>query len=99
MVCARWYLPRLPDLTAAVCAADTAFQGDVPALTAARHEVRKHFTDNASRTDPADVATLCAEGREALAFLTQSVVQGRLNKRGNYGARLWRSPRAPVVCS
>lgn len=36
-------------------------------------------------TDPDEIDKLCAEGRDAAQFLTQYVVQAKLNDRGNFG--------------
>jgi hypothetical protein len=65
-----------------------AFGGDLPALKAAQGEIRKHFAENSHVTDSKVIATLCAEGLEAAHFLAGSVVQGRLNTRGNFGVQL-----------
>lgn len=36
-------------------------------------------------TDPDEIDKLCEEGRDAAQFLTQYVVQAKLNDRGNFG--------------
>jgi hypothetical protein len=54
-------------------------------LTAAYGEIRKHFDQNSHVTDSKAIAALCAEGFEAAHFLSDSVVQGKLNARGNFG--------------
>ena len=40
-------------------------------------------------TDPDIIEKLCAEGRDAADFLTQNVVQAKVNDRGNYGGQLF----------
>lgn len=63
-----------------------AFRGDTAALAASFAEARSHFQKHADVTDPSDISALCAEGRDAAQFLLSSVVQGKLNERGNFGA-------------
>ena len=65
-----------------------AFRGDRPALHAARTEIRSHFEQSRDVSNADDIRVLCAEGRDAAQFLQQSVVQGKLNERGNYGVLL-----------
>ena len=50
--------------------------------------------ESATEQDPARIKQLCAEGEEAASFLKTFVVQGKLNKRGNYGeaAALYSAP-------
>ncbi|BDA43747.1 probable mitochondrial zinc maintenance protein 1, mitochondrial [Coccomyxa sp. Obi] len=61
-----------------------AFRGDDFMLASARQEVRTRFQSAAGVTDPDEIDKLCAEGRDAAQFLTQYVVQAKLNERGNF---------------
>ena len=63
-----------------------AFKQDEPALAAAFEEIRSNFAQHKDVTDKAEVDALCAAGHDALDFLRTSVVQAKLNERGNYGA-------------
>ncbi|EIE19322.1 hypothetical protein COCSUDRAFT_34269 [Coccomyxa subellipsoidea C-169] len=62
----------------------TAFKGDAFMLTSAKQEVRARFQSAAGVTEPKEIEKLCAEGRDAAQFLTQYVVQAKLNDRGNF---------------
>lgn len=64
-----------------------AFKHDEPALAAAFTEIRSNFAQHAAVRDEQEVAALCAAGHDALDFLRTSVVQAKLNERGNFGAR------------
>ena len=65
----------------------TAFQGDAEVLQAACVEVRSHFRNHADAVEP-DLSARIDEGHQAVTLLRESVVQGKMNERGNYGAHL-----------
>lgn len=63
-----------------------AFAGDTLMLRESAVEVRKKFEENRHVTSPADLSRLLEEAREASHFISNMLVQAKLNERtGGYG--------------
>ena len=60
------------------------FRGDEFAMTQARLQLREEFLKNKHITDAKELAELQKGIEEADEMLRFSIVQGRLNDRGNY---------------
>ncbi|XP_008235091.1 PREDICTED: mitochondrial zinc maintenance protein 1, mitochondrial [Prunus mume] len=61
-----------------------SFAGDTPMLKGSAAEVRKKFEDNRHVTSDVEIQRLLEEAREASLFITQMIVQAKLNSRGGY---------------
>ena len=65
--------------------ASRAFAGDVPALTAARVEIRSHFEKNKNETAAENISEQIKGIGEVVDFLMQNVVQAKLKpETGDY---------------
>lgn len=62
-----------------------SFAGDTPMLKGSAAEVRKKFEENRHVTSDVEIQRLLEEAREAALFITQMIVQAKLNSRGGYG--------------
>ena len=63
----------------------STFAGDSHAVQAGREEARRQFESHRGESDAGEVQRRVAEAREAADFLTGSVLQARVNDKGNYG--------------
>ncbi|ONH93925.1 hypothetical protein PRUPE_8G261100 [Prunus persica] len=61
-----------------------SFAGDTPMLKGSAAEVRKKFEENRHVTSDVEIQRLLEEAREAALFITQMIVQAKLNSRGGY---------------
>ncbi|XP_021828645.1 mitochondrial zinc maintenance protein 1, mitochondrial [Prunus avium] len=61
-----------------------SFAGDTPMLNGSAAEVRKKFEENRHVTSDVEIQRLLEEAREASLFITQMIVQAKLNSRGGY---------------
>ncbi|KAK6940984.1 Complex 1 LYR protein domain [Dillenia turbinata] len=61
-----------------------SFAGDSLMLTQSTIEVRKKFEENRNVTSEAEIQKLLEEAREASHFISNMIVQARLNSRGGY---------------
>ncbi|BFG43375.1 hypothetical protein CerSpe_296480 [Prunus speciosa] len=61
-----------------------SFAGDTPMLKGSAAEVRKKFEENRHVTSDVEIQRLLEEAREASLFITQMIVQAKLNARGGY---------------
>ncbi|KZV21551.1 Complex 1 family protein [Dorcoceras hygrometricum] len=61
------------------------FAGDTLMLRESAAEVRKKFEENRHVTSAADLQRLLEEAREASHFISNMIVQAKLNDRGGYG--------------
>ncbi|CAB4291818.1 unnamed protein product [Prunus armeniaca] len=61
-----------------------SFAGDTPMLKGSAAEVRKKFEENRHVTSDVEIRRLLEEAREASLFITQMIVQAKLNSRGGY---------------
>ncbi|KAI5311131.1 mitochondrial zinc maintenance protein 1 mitochondrial [Prunus yedoensis var. nudiflora] len=61
-----------------------SFAGDTPMLKGSAAEVRKKFEENRHVTSDVEIQRLLEEAREASLFITQMIVQAKLNSRGGY---------------
>lgn len=64
------------------------FAGDDFAVVSAREEIRNQFLANRTVSDPTELAKLYAGVDEADQFLRESVMQGKMNHRGSFKAKL-----------
>ncbi|XP_075509498.1 mitochondrial zinc maintenance protein 1, mitochondrial [Primulina tabacum] len=60
------------------------FAGDTLMLRESAAEVRKKFEENRNVTSAADLQRLLEEAREASHFISNMIVQAKLNDRGGY---------------
>ncbi|KAK4407007.1 hypothetical protein Sango_0281700 [Sesamum angolense] len=60
------------------------FAGDTLMLRESAVEVRKKFEENRNITSPTDLNRLLEEAREASHFISNMIVQAKLNDRGGY---------------
>ncbi|KAL0371453.1 UNVERIFIED_CONTAM: hypothetical protein Sangu_0463400 [Sesamum angustifolium] len=60
------------------------FAGDTLMLRESAVEVRKKFEENRTITSPTDLNRLLEEAREASHFISNMIVQAKLNDRGGY---------------
>ncbi|XP_073143718.1 mitochondrial zinc maintenance protein 1, mitochondrial [Henckelia pumila] len=60
------------------------FAGDTLMLRESASEVRKKFEENRHVTSAADLQRLLEEAREASHFISNMIVQAKLNDRGGY---------------
>ncbi|XP_073052338.1 mitochondrial zinc maintenance protein 1, mitochondrial [Primulina eburnea] len=60
------------------------FAGDTLMLRESAAEVRKKFEENRHVTSAADLQRLLEEAREASHFISNMIVQAKLNDRGGY---------------
>ncbi|KAK4418133.1 hypothetical protein Salat_2226000 [Sesamum alatum] len=63
------------------------FAGDTLMLRESAVEVRKKFEENRHVTSPTDRNRLLEEAREASHFISNMIVQAKLNDRGGYEVR------------
>ena len=75
----RWAYRRL------LKSAQSVFRNDTYAINMARLQLREEFLKNKNVTDPHDLAQLMRGVEEADEMLRFNIVQGTMNKRGNYG--------------
>lgn len=61
------------------------FAGDSMMLTESAAEVRRKFEENRLVTSDSEIQRLVGEAREASHFVTNMIVQAKLNSRGGYG--------------
>ena len=61
------------------------FVGDEKMQRESCRQIRSSFEENRNVSDPARLDQLFLEGQEAIHILTNSIVQGKLNERGNIG--------------
>ncbi|KAL5561459.1 hypothetical protein UlMin_031206 [Ulmus minor] len=61
-----------------------SFAGDSPMLNGSAAEVRKKFEENRNVTSEAEIQRLLEEASEAAHFITNMIVQAKLNSRGGY---------------
>ncbi|MCO5568915.1 hypothetical protein L7F22_022617 [Adiantum nelumboides] len=61
------------------------FAGDVRMLKESHSQIRASFDQNRHVSDPSRLDQLFLEGQEAIHVLTNLIVQGKLNERGNIG--------------
>lgn len=78
------YINGLSAFRAVIRAQKNLFNGDRFAQTEAVKEIRSHFESNRHVTDSVQLQKLYGNAEEAVRFLTQNVVQGRLNAKGRY---------------
>lgn len=64
-----------------------SFAGDALMLNQSAVEVRKKFEENRGVSSPAQITDLLEEAREASHFISNMIVQAKLNDRGGYGNR------------
>ena len=69
-----------------------SFAGDSPMLNGSGAEVRKKFEENRNVTSEAEIQRLLEEASEAAHFITNMIVQAKLNSRGGYG-----NPSHPIT--
>lgn len=62
-----------------------SFAGDSLMLRASAAEIRKKFEENRNVTSEEEIQRHLEEAREASHFITNMVVQAKLNSRGGYG--------------
>ncbi|XP_059659556.1 mitochondrial zinc maintenance protein 1, mitochondrial [Cornus florida] len=60
------------------------FAGDSLMLTQSAAEVRKKFEENRGVTSETEIQRLLEEAREASHFISNMIVQAKLNSRGGY---------------
>lgn len=60
------------------------FGGDVEALALAKTQTRAEFMRHSAEQDAATVGRLLDDAMETAQFMRTSIVQGRLNDKGNY---------------
>lgn len=76
-----------------------SFAGDTVMLKASAVEIRKHFEDNRNVTSQSEIQGLLESAREASHFISNMIVQAKLNSRGGYGIFLLTPPERPLfVC-
>ncbi|XP_034690141.1 mitochondrial zinc maintenance protein 1, mitochondrial [Vitis riparia] len=61
-----------------------SFAGDTVMLKASAVEIRKHFEDNRNVTSQSEIQGLLESAREASHFISNMIVQAKLNSRGGY---------------
>ncbi|OWM63553.1 hypothetical protein CDL15_Pgr019503 [Punica granatum] len=61
------------------------FAGDSVMLSGSAAEIRKKFEENRHVTSEADLQRLLDEARDASEFISTTIVQAKLNSRGDYG--------------
>lgn len=62
-----------------------SFAGDTVMLQGSAAEVRKKFEENRHVTSEPEIRKLLDEAREASDFISNMIVQAKLNSRGGYG--------------
>ncbi|MFS8014287.1 putative complex 1 LYR protein [Helianthus anomalus] len=62
-----------------------SFSGDTVMLQGSAAEVRKKFEENRHVTSEPEIRKLLDEAREASDFISNMIVQAKLNSRGGYG--------------
>lgn len=62
-----------------------SFAGDTVMLEGSAAEVRKKFEENRHVTSEPEIRKLLDEAREASDFISNMIVQAKLNSRGGYG--------------
>ncbi|RVW54541.1 hypothetical protein CK203_071485 [Vitis vinifera] len=75
-----------------------SFAGDTVMLKASAVEIRKHFEDNRNVTSQSEIQGLLESAREASHFISNMIVQAKLNSRGGYGIFLLTPPERPLFC-
>ncbi|KAF4364459.1 hypothetical protein CsatB_005392 [Cannabis sativa] len=63
------------------------FAGDTFMLKESSVEVRRKFEDNRHVTSEADIQRLLGEAQEASHFITNMIVQAKLNSSGGYAVK------------
>ncbi|KAK1437229.1 hypothetical protein QVD17_03018 [Tagetes erecta] len=61
-----------------------SFAGDTVMLQGSAAEVRKKFEENRNVTSEPEIRKLLDEAREAADFISNMIVQAKLNSRGGY---------------
>ncbi|KAB2616263.1 mitochondrial zinc maintenance protein 1 [Pyrus ussuriensis x Pyrus communis] len=61
-----------------------SFAGDVTMLNGAAAEVRKKFEESRHVTSDAEIQSLLEQAGEASRFISEMIVQAKLNSRGGY---------------
>ncbi|KAM1449692.1 hypothetical protein ACFX15_007881 [Malus domestica] len=69
---------------AVIRATRKSFAGDTPMLKGAAAEVRKKFEENRHVTSEAEIESLLEQAREASRFISEMIVQAKLNPHGGY---------------
>ncbi|KAJ0691672.1 putative complex 1 LYR protein [Helianthus annuus] len=64
-----------------------SFAGDTVMLQGSAEEVRKKFEENRHVTSEPEIRKLLDEAREASDFISNMIVQAKLNSRGGYDVR------------
>ncbi|KAK9067693.1 hypothetical protein SSX86_011804 [Deinandra increscens subsp. villosa] len=64
-----------------------SFAGDTVMLDGSAAEVRKKFEDNRHVTSESEIRKLLEEAREASDFISNMIVQAKLNSRGSYDVK------------
>ena len=62
-----------------------SFAGDTVMLNSSAVEIRKHFEENRNVTSQSEIQGLLDSAREASDFISNMIVQAKLNSRGGYG--------------
>ncbi|KAF8392587.1 hypothetical protein HHK36_022932 [Tetracentron sinense] len=82
-----------------------SFSGDSLMLNESALEVRKKFEENRNVTSETEIQTLLDDAREASNFISNMIVQAKLNSRGGYagfssnGALVLTSAMGTVPCN
>lgn len=66
------------------------FAGDTEMMAAVAEQIRGEFEANRSVTEGQKLEQLLTKAREAVEFMQVSIVQAKLNERGNYGELFFR---------
>ncbi|XP_076940721.1 mitochondrial zinc maintenance protein 1, mitochondrial-like [Bidens hawaiensis] len=64
-----------------------SFAGDTVMLNGSAAEVRKKFEENRHVTSEPEIRKLLDEAREAADFISNMIVQAKLNSRGGYDVK------------
>lgn len=64
-----------------------SFQGDALMLKESAAEVRRKFDENRNVTSATEIRRLLDEAQEASHFISNMIVQAKLNSRGGYEMR------------
>ncbi|XP_022090795.1 complex III assembly factor LYRM7-like isoform X2 [Acanthaster planci] len=66
----------------------TVFQGDEPALNAARKRINEEFAKNRQETDPEEIKQMIKVGEDVNMLMRKTIVQAKLNEAGRYQVRI-----------
>ncbi|KAI2806696.1 hypothetical protein RDWZM_006427 [Blomia tropicalis] len=66
------------------------FAGDYEALRITHEKAREAFEKNRDQTNPEEIKKLVKIGWDAKEILQQTVIQAKLNSKGNYEAEIKR---------